>query len=289
LIIARHRRDALIETADSQVVRALVRGRQLNPVTGDEVLWRGQQDGTVVIESIQARRSLLERIDSRGRAEAVAANISALVIVVAPLPAPDWSLADRYLVAAELLGIDGAIVRNKCDIASRDMDGRCPIYARIGYPVIATSARTRAGLDTLQAFLSGHRCVLVGQSGVGKSSLLNALLGDEAQAVGRLSERRDIGRHTTTASMLYRLPGGGELIESPGVRRYSPNIQSPADLTHGFCDLRRHLDQCRFNDCRHRGEPGCAIRAALAQGEIAPERYESFLTLSATLDSLPRN
>lgn len=289
LIVARHRRDAVIESAAGETQRALVRGRKLRPVTGDEVMWHQEADGTVVIESILPRRTLLERIDSRGRAEGVAANITALVVVLAPRPIPDWSLADRYLVAAELLGVEAIIVHNKIDIEDADIDRRCESYARIGYPVIRTSARQDSGIAELKRILRAQRAVLVGQSGVGKSSLLNALIGNEAQAVGRLSERREIGRHTTTAAMLYRLPAGSELIDSPGVRRYSPSLSDPSDLAWGFRDLRPYISRCRFNDCSHEQEPGCAVMAALQNGEIEEARYASYLALRSTLQTLARD
>ena len=289
LIVARHRRDAVIETTEGKSLRALVRGRKLRPVTGDEVNRHQEADGTVIIESIIQRRTLLQRIDSRGRAEGVAANITALVVVLAPRPIPDWSLADRYFVAAELLGVETILVRNKTDIEDADIDRRCDSYAQVGYPVIRTSTKLDSGIDELKQVLQVHRSVLVGQSGVGKSSLLNALIGDEAQAVGKLSERRDIGRHTTTAAMLYRLPGGGELIDSPGVRRYAPSLSDPSDLAWGFRELRPFLSQCRFNDCSHEQEPGCAVTAALQNGEISSERYTSYLALRNTLQTLARD
>jgi ribosome biogenesis GTPase len=286
LIVARHRREAVIESAEGTIRRALVRGRKLRPVTGDEVRWHTESDGTAVIDGILPRRSLLERIDGRGRSEGVAANVTMLVIVIAPSPAPDWSLADRYLVATELLDVEAALIRNKADLIDPDIDNRCEVYRHIGYPVIATSNRPDTGIEALRELLSGHRSVLVGQSGTGKSSLLNALIGDQAQAVGALSERRELGRHTTTAAMLFRLPTGGELIDSPGVRRYAPHIPDLRDLAAGFREFRPWLGQCRFNDCRHHEDPGCTIRAALESGQISPERYQSFRQLAATLSEI---
>ncbi len=286
LVVARHRREVVIETEDGEVVNGLVRGRKLKPLTGDEVRWQQQADGTAVIEEILPRRSLLERIDNRGQGEGVAANLSLIAVVIAPLPAPDWQLVDRYLVAAALMGISALLVRNKADLEDGDLDRHGEIYAAIGYEVVATSAQGGSGIGTLADRFAGERSVLVGQSGVGKSSLINALLGTDRQAVGGLSERRALGRHTTTAAMLYRLPGGGELIDSPGVRRYAPWIGDPARLAEGFVEFRPCLGHCRFNDCRHSGEPGCAIAAALRRGEIAAERYASYLALRATLEQL---
>jgi ribosome biogenesis GTPase len=286
LVIARHRREAEIEDDSGATIAALVRGRKLRPLTGDDVLFTVEPDGTAVIREILPRKTVLERIDSRGRPEGVAANLSLIAIVIAPEPAPDWQLVDRYLVAAALIGIDAALIRNKLDINDAGIDGRLDTYGAIGYERVATSVKTGLGIDRLAAMLEGRRGVLVGQSGVGKSSLINRLLDQEAQAVGDLSLRKAHGRHTTTASMLYRLPAGGELIDSPGVRRYAPKIADPRDLAAGFVEFRQYQDQCRFSDCRHANEPDCAVIAAVESGEIQRERYESYTALAATLATL---
>lgn len=286
LVIARHRREAAIEDDSGATIAALVRGRRLRPLTGDEVMFSVERDGTAVIREILPRRTVLERIDSRGRAEGVAANLSLIAVVIAPEPAPDWQLVDRYFVAAALIGIGAALIRNKLDIADAEVDRRGDAYRAIGYGLVATSAKTRRGLDQLASALKGHRGVLVGQSGVGKSSLINALLDFEAQAVGDLSQRKAHGRHTTTASMLYRLPAGGELIDSPGVRRYAPKISNPRDLATGFIEFREYQERCRFSDCRHKNEPGCAVISAVESGQIQRQRYESYTALAATLASL---
>jgi ribosome biogenesis GTPase len=286
LVIARHRREAVLEDDSGTTFGALVRGRRLRPLTGDRVAFTVEPDGTAVIHDIAPRQSLLERIDSRGRAEGVAANVSLIAVVLAPQPAPDWQLVDRYLVAAALMAIDAALIRNKLDIVDDETDRRAQSYADIGYAFVATSTKTGAGLDALTELLDGRRAVLVGQSGVGKSSLINSLIAEEAQAVGALSRRRTLGRHTTTAAMLYRLPCGGELIDSPGVRRYAPKISSPAELAFGFVEFRSFIEQCRFNDCSHRNEPGCAVREAVETGTIRAERYRSYLSLRDALEKL---
>ncbi|MGD8341328.1 MAG: ribosome small subunit-dependent GTPase A, partial [Gammaproteobacteria bacterium] len=286
LVIVRHRRETAIEDGDGRTLSALVRGRKLRPLTGDEVEFSIEPDGTAVIREILPRKTLLERIDSRGRAEGVAANVTLIAVVIAPEPAPDWQLVDRYFVGAALSGIDGAVIRNKADIADSSLDERASTYRDIGYELVTTSVNSGVGLDVLATALQGRRGVLVGQSGVGKSSLINALIENEAQAVGSLSRRKALGRHTTTSSMLYRLPGGGELIDSPGVRRYAPSISDPRDLASGFLEFRPLADQCRFSDCRHRNEPDCAVRSAVETGEIRRERYASYLALAETIKSI---
>ncbi|MDX1563210.1 MAG: ribosome small subunit-dependent GTPase A, partial [Gammaproteobacteria bacterium] len=218
LVVARHRRELQIEDESGQRHSSLMRGRKIKPLAGDEVEWKTNSDGTVIVDGILPRRSVLERIDARGRPEGIAANISQIAVVLAPEPAPDWQLVDRYLVAASLANVAAALIANKVDLVEAADDTRLEVYGQIGYPVIATSAHDGQGLDKLAELLDGHRSVLVGQSGVGKSSLLNALLPEPTAAVGELSERRALGRHTTTAAMLYHLPRGGDLIDSPGVR-----------------------------------------------------------------------
>lgn len=288
LVVARHRQEVLLDTGDGQPIQGLLRGRKLGALVGDEVRFELAADGTAIVEDVLPRRTLLQRIDSRGRAEGVAANVSLLIVVLAPLPPPDWHLVDRYLVAGTLMGIDVALVRNKDDIQDSALDHRLSAYGDIGYRIMHLCARDASGIDEIRRLLCGHRAVLVGQSGVGKSSLTNALLSDASQAVRGLSLRRPLGRHTTTAAALYRLRSGGELIDSPGVRRYAPHIEEPRDLARGFREFGKFLGECRFNDCRHANEPGCAIREAVESGRISRERYLSYLALLETLARLQK-
>jgi ribosome biogenesis GTPase len=286
LIVARHRREVVVEDASGNHWQGLVRGRAIRPLTGDEVVFRLEPDGKVVVDAVLPRRTVLERIDSRGRPEGVAANVSLLAIVVTSEPAPDWQLVDRYLVAAAHMQIAAALVANKCDLGPAALDLPLETYAKLGYPICRTSVAQGHGLRELAKLLDRQRSVLLGQSGVGKSSLLNALLASEAQAVRALSRRRSLGRHTTSAAVLHRLPGGGEVIDSPGVRRYAPVLQEPAALPRGFVEFRPYLERCRFNDCRHAGDLGCAVQAAVERGEIDPRRYSSYLALRGVLERL---
>lgn len=279
LVVARHRRRLEIETADGGRFSCIPAGRRLQALCGDRVEWHRRADGTCVVTAALERETLLTRIDKRGRPEPIAANLTQLVAVLAPVPAPDWLLLDRYLAAAELTGIGAAIVYNKHDLAPAPE--RLAEYTRIGYPVVETSVVAGTGLTGIADLLRGRRSALLGQSGVGKSSLLNALVGERVQAVGALAARGGHGRHTTTTAVLHRLPGGGEIVDTPGVRQYAPYFDDSADVALGFREFLPHRERCRFDDCRHRAEPACAVKAAVEAGTITRARYESYLELEA--------
>lgn len=286
LVTERQRRHVTVEPTDggAPVVCKSAR-RAVRPLVGDRVRWRPEHDGTGIVEAVLDRDTLLTRIDNRGRPEPVAANLTQLLVVAASTPAPDWSLVDRYLAAAELLGISALVVFNKvdlCDALPVELD----TYRALAYTVCQTSAKMADGLPPLQAAMLGERSVMVGQSGVGKSSLINALLGNARQSVGALTGKGEQGRHTTTTTTLHRLDSGAELIDSPGVRQYSPHIEDERELANGFRELRALLGQCRFDDCQHLVEPDCAVKRALAERRIDARRYASYETLHATLAAL---
>jgi ribosome biogenesis GTPase len=263
--------------------QCLVRGRRLSPLPGDAVTCDQTADGSWFIATVEPRQSVLTRIDKRGRPESIASNISQLLVVVAPTPQPDWFLVDRFLVAAELTGIEAIVIWNKSDLMPPADMPAIGTYPAVGYRLVASCAQGSAGSSELAAVLNGQRSVLVGQSGVGKSSLMNSLLGTALQTTGTLSDRNNHGRHTTTTAVMHELPGGGELIDSPGVRNYAPYIEVASRLEGGFREFAPYLGRCRFDDCQHDREPDCAITDAVANGDIAASRYRSYLQLRETL------
>lgn len=284
LVVARFRSHALVEDPAGEVHDCRMQGRRLRPVVGDNVQWRREPDGTCIVQAVQPRNSTLRRLDSRGRPEVVAANLSQLIMVLAPHPPPDWFLLDRYLCAAELAGLEAIIAFNKMDLVEKAPKA-LEVYRRVGYRVVLTSALARTGLNVLEQALGAERGALIGQSGVGKSSLFNELLGETVQRVGRLSGKLLQGRHTTTTSVLHRHPDGGGIIDSPGVRNYVPYVEHPKDVQLGFREFAARRDECRFDDCTHRAEPDCAVKSALEDGAVDRGRYENYEKLYESTSS----
>jgi len=278
-VIAAYGRHLLVRAGEQQL-RARPAGRRLIIVCGDRVRCEVDRahDEVLAVE-VLPRKTLLARANLRGESEPVVANITQLVVVVAPVPQPDFFIVDRYLCAATAAGIRGAVAINKSDLeANKIAREEIDALAAAGYARITCSAVDGHGLAELRTLLSGAVSVLVGQSGVGKSSLVNALLPKSQIETGGLM-REEEGRHTTTASRSYPLDSGGSLIDSPGVRDFAPAIEQLDGETLGFPEVDRRARNCKFQDCRHMQEPSCAIIAAVEAGEFSARRYESYRRL----------
>jgi ribosome biogenesis GTPase len=249
-------------------------------VCGDDVRCRNDpHHGEVHVVEVLARRTALYRSNARGGVEPVLANLTRLLVVIAPLPPPDPFVADRYLAAAESAGIAATPVLNKAELdIDLELRAQLDVYATAGYECITVSATTGEGMDALLSACAGQVAALVGQSGVGKSSLVGRLVPDAEVAIGGLM-RDEEGRHTTTVSRLYDLAGGGRLIDSPGVRDFAPSVAHLDPRHLGFVEVARLAPGCRFLDCRHMREPGCAVQQAVESGSMDPRRYESYRRL----------
>ena len=279
--------EALEGEQAGQIVRCHLRANLPTLVTGDRVVWRDSNQGSGVIVAQLPRSSELCRPDMRGVLKPVAANVDQIVIVFAPLPHPHANLIDRYLIAAEHAGIHPLLLLNKADLVDEQngamLDDLLGVYRHLGYPLLEVSARQGGGMEDLMARLDGHISVFVGQSGVGKSSLVNSLLPGVDTRVGALSELTGKGTHTTTTARLFHFPGGGELIDSPGIREFGLGHVSRDDVEAGFIEFNELLGTCRFRDCKHDREPGCALLKALEDGRVHPQRMASYRHILASL------
>jgi ribosome biogenesis GTPase len=284
-----------VRTDSGETRPASLRGR-LKKETGDAiklavgddvVLERDERDsGWVITEILERRSKLARRAPGGARGERViAANIDQVVVVFAAAnPEPHPRMLDRFLVIAEGNDLKARVIINKIDLVDVDETReRFGDYTRAGYPVHLTSVKRGDGLEEVRETLSDRVSVLSGPSGVGKSSLMNTLFPGLNLRVGEISESVNKGRHTTVGAMLHPLPGGGAVVDTPGLREVGMWGLDPDALDVCFPELRPYLNQCRFRDCTHAVEPGCAVRAALEAGEVSRARWESYLKLRAEL------
>jgi len=256
--------------------------RKLDTVAvGDKVLWSLSAPDQGRIEAILPRRSLLARPARNNKIRPVAANIDKVFVVIAVEPMCDFLLIDQYLAVCENNQIDASLIENKIDLApSEAMQKELSIYQTLGYQTHKVSAITKAGLTELQQTFHNQVSVLTGQSGVGKSSITNTIVPDKNLRTNSISETTKHGRHTTTAATLYHIATGGDLIDSPGVAIFGLADMNRQQLAYGYREFQPFLGDCKFNDCSHHQDKGCAIRAAVETGVIAMSRYQRFLKLT---------
>ncbi|WJV53465.1 small ribosomal subunit biogenesis GTPase RsgA [Pectobacteriaceae bacterium CE90] len=293
IIISRFGMHADVEAVDGTLHRCNLRRTISSLVTGDRVVWRAGNEAlsgiSGIVEAVHPRQSVLTRPDYYDGIKPIAANIDQIVIVSSILPELSLNMIDRYLVACETLEVEPMLVLNKIDLLDDEslkfVEELMDIYRALHYRVLMVSSHTQQGIPELEAALTGRISIFAGQSGVGKSSLLNSLLypGAARIVVNDVSGNSGLGQHTTTASRLYHFPSGGDVIDSPGVREFGLWHLNPEQVTQGFIEFRNYLGNCKFRDCKHNNDPGCAIRAALERGEIAAERFENYHSI---LDSM---
>ncbi|HAT6397279.1 TPA: small ribosomal subunit biogenesis GTPase RsgA [Legionella pneumophila] len=288
LVITRFSRHAEIEDNQGKRILCSIRPNLDTLVAGDRVIWQieGEKQGVVV--SIYPRGSLLARPSQKGLKKPVAANITQLVVVIAPKPEISWPLLDSYLIMAEILQLHVVIVLNKIDLPCQTLQQRLMTnYQLLNYPVIMASNQTPDTIVPLKQALNNQISVFVGQSGVGKSSLISSLLPHEENiAIDKISMVSELGKHTTRNSRYYHLPSGGALIDSPGVREFSLWDVDCSMIAQGYKEFKPYLSQCKFRNCTHIDTPQCAIIDALNKGKISTQRYENFTKLCAQFNSL---
>jgi len=273
-VIAAHGRRGKLETLSGDRLPYLVQGRRLRVVCGDLVDWDFDNHGKLaIITGITPRSNALERQPpGRPGTEVLAANLELMIVVCAPKPEPDWFLIDRYLCTGELMGCRLLLISNKSDLTEPECSYQTILrdYERIGYACLSVSAQTKRGLDALRDALHDRTGIFVGQSGVGKSSLINRLVPNADITVRAISAATQEGTH--------------RLVDTPGVRDFIPAIPEPTSVQAGFPELLAAAGQCRFSDCRHLREPDCGVKKAVQSGAITARRYESYKRLLRTVN-----
>jgi len=280
LVIVNYGKSLLVEDKAGKLHRCVARRELEQLVCGDRVTWQPTSDLEGVVEILKPRRTVLNRTTGVNRSQPLAANIDQIVVVAAVKPALDSFLIDKYTAAAELAGATPLIVINKSDLLGPEEKDKVSAlleeYQALAYKGLIISTLQDSGIDAFAAGLADKTSILVGQSGVGKSSLIKRVLPEIDITTGRLSEASGLGKHTTTATTLYHLPRGGQLIDSPGVRDFRLEPSAADRLVAGFPEFTPLSGRCQFHNCRHLTEPRCAVADAAESGEISPRRLESY-------------
>ena len=290
-VICRYGSQADIEDENRKVHRCSVRRTVSSLVSGDEVLWsedQNSQNENGVVVAVLDRRSELLRPDFYDGLKPVAANIDNVAVVASILPELSTNIIDRYLISCQHASINPLIIINKIDLLNTDeltaLMQRLDFYTRLDYEIFYTSTKTKYGIPDLKKRIENSCVILAGQSGVGKSSLLNALLDNELAATGLISDTSNLGQHTTTSTRLFHIGENGIILDSPGVREFGLWHLTQDGIVRGYREFIPYLGTCRFKDCQHLAEEGCSIRQAVREGKISQERYDNYIQIKATLD-----
>ncbi|MBL4763121.1 MAG: ribosome small subunit-dependent GTPase A [Gammaproteobacteria bacterium] len=289
-VITRHGEILIVEIPDkdsSKQCKVISRRKHGAIVSGDFILLSKEASNTLVVEERLERQSLLSRIDNFGKTKTIAANITQIVVTFSIQPKPSHLLIDRYILAAEMLNIKALLVLNKTDLINdsnkESLLNLLGMYNDIGYESLQICAHDAAGISALQDKLKNETSILVGQSGVGKSSIIKSILPNLNIRIAELSHATGEGKHTTRTSTLHHLPTGGNLIDTPGVRGFTPPLPEKVKLQHGFIEIHQHAKQCRFANCCHINEPNCAVLDAVEKQSISQKRYASYKKLFAEI------
>ena len=288
-IIARQGKTYIVEDQSHQQHQCHARSQTMEAVCGDHVHCLRQHNSHDVIEEILPRRNQITRVDNFKRKKTLAANIDHIFIVISPTPEFSLLLIDKYLACARVSHCKASIIINKSELIHDyriNLNQLESIYVNLVEYFIAMSAKLGYGISTLCKALHNDTSILVGQSGVGKSSIINRLMNNNDIKVMPVSDQIQQGRHTTSNAYAYRVNDGGKIIDSPGVRTFTPAFTSTEELITGFAEFEAFAGKCKFNDCLHINEPGCAIRHAVDENIIHSSRYQSYLQMSKELPDL---
>ena len=278
IVITRYGQRQLVEDENGIVFQSVSRQNIGFSVAGDKILFQKTKHDDAIVTAIYPRDNELKRQD-----KLIAANIDQLWLVVAIEPHYEFELIDRYMIMAENSNLPIGIIVNKIELSTTKSKTENDFlnYQSLGYDVHFLSVKKQINLDFFKEQLINKSHIFLGQSGVGKSSLINSLIPDLQLRVNEISSKSKLGKHTTTNTTIYHIPSGGDLIDSPGVREFQLDSLTELEIKSGFKEFRALSDACRFRDCRHINEPNCAVKESLDQGKINPNRYQSYLNILA--------
>ncbi len=283
-VIASYGNQCKIETAHKELLTAKSLKSIGKPLCGDKIKYKNEQNNEIVITDILPRSSILSRRNNLNpKPKQIAANIDQMIIVVSANDSIKFGLLDRYLIAATFSNFAPVIVLNKIDLISKEeleqLKENMQIYSDINIPVFYISTKNNQGIDALLNRMANKSNIVVGQSGVGKSSIVNAILPEQPALTKKISDSTNKGKHTTTTAYLYNIPNKGKLIDSPGIREFGLWNIKKNELARGFREIQHYSEHCKFRDCLHHAEPGCAVVTAVNKGSISKQRYESYLSI----------
>jgi ribosome biogenesis GTPase len=276
LVITRYGQHLLVESNSGNLVQCTARRNIDLSVAGDQVIFQATDNNKGIVTALFKRDNMLKRSN-----KLIATNIDELCLIVAIEPHYQFDLIDRYLIVAENQNLPIRLIVNKIELSSNIKQVKIDfaMYEAIGYPVSYLSVKAQTGIDTLKAQLNDKTQIFLGQSGVGKSSLINELIPELNLRVNQISTKSKLGKHTTTNTTLYHIPSGGDLIDSPGVREFHLDNLSNKEILNGFKEFKPFINQCKFRNCAHINEPNCGVKNALETDDIHPKRYVSYLAL----------
>ena len=268
----------LLIDSDNQTHKFMLKNSKTKLYVGDCIETNEILDEVTLIDKPKKRINVVERFDKLGKKQIVAANVTQLLIVIAPEPEPNFLLLDKLLLVSELMKNKASIIYNKNDLSHLE-DNRILKYQKLGYKLINMSAKTNNNFDALNDQLMSQTSFLVGQSGVGKSTITNMLLNNQKLKTKALSSKTNKGRHTTSTTSLYQINSKSYLIDTPGVENLHPAIENSQDIQLGFKEIKMHLGNCKYRDCIHISEPFCSVKDHVSKNEIETSRYENYKKL----------